>query len=157
MPKAQQAKEGTKPDVHLLEKTNDPVRMYLREMGTVPLLTKAGEVSIARRIERGERMVLNGLAESTWILGEIRTMGERITKGEISPNTFVTTEEDVDEDPRRKLQRARQTITRMNRAQGQIEAARKRLRRMKEGTKNWRTTTGKIAHLDTYGAGPEPP
>jgi RNA polymerase primary sigma factor len=37
---------------NLLEKTNDPVRMYLREMGTVPLLTREGEVSIARRIER---------------------------------------------------------------------------------------------------------
>ena len=37
-----------------LEKTNDPVRMYLREMGTVPLLTREGEVEIARRIERGQ-------------------------------------------------------------------------------------------------------
>ena len=37
----------------LLEKTNDPVRMYLREMGTVPLLTREGEVAIAKRIERG--------------------------------------------------------------------------------------------------------
>jgi len=36
-----------------LEKTNDPVRMYLREMGTVPLLTREGEVTIAKRIERG--------------------------------------------------------------------------------------------------------
>ena len=37
-----------------LDKTNDPVRMYLREMGTVPLLTREGEVEIAKRIERGE-------------------------------------------------------------------------------------------------------
>ena len=37
-----------------LEKTNDPVRMYLREMGTVPLLTREGEVAIAKRIERGK-------------------------------------------------------------------------------------------------------
>src|SRR3954469_21770051 len=37
-----------------LEKTNDPVRMYLREMGTVPLLTRDGEVEIAKRIERGQ-------------------------------------------------------------------------------------------------------
>ncbi|MBI4160928.1 MAG: RNA polymerase sigma factor RpoD, partial [Acidobacteria bacterium] len=44
-----------------LEKTNDPVRMYLREMGTVPLLTREGEVEIARRIERGERIVLKAL------------------------------------------------------------------------------------------------
>ncbi len=42
----------------LLEKTNDPVRMYLREMGTVPLLTREGEVAIAKRIERGQLLVL---------------------------------------------------------------------------------------------------
>src|SRR5579864_8730528 len=41
-----------------LEKTNDPVRMYLREMGTVPLLTREGEVAIAKRIERGQLLVL---------------------------------------------------------------------------------------------------
>src|SRR6266852_5186377 len=42
----------------MLEKTNDPVRMYLREMGTVPLLTREGEVAIAKRIERGQLLVL---------------------------------------------------------------------------------------------------
>ena len=56
--------EGTTLDLTrgALEKTNDPVRMYLREMGTVPLLTRKGEVAIARRIERGERRVLNALS-----------------------------------------------------------------------------------------------
>ena len=43
-----------RPDAGTLEKTNDPVRMYLREMGTVPLLTREGEVEIAKRIERGQ-------------------------------------------------------------------------------------------------------
>ena len=42
-----------------LDKTNDPVRMYLREMGTVPLLTREGEVAIAKRIERGKLAVIN--------------------------------------------------------------------------------------------------
>src|SRR5882672_4976053 len=41
-----------------LDKTNDPVRMYLREMGTVPLLTREGEVAIAKRIERGKLAVI---------------------------------------------------------------------------------------------------
>ena len=44
-----------------LEKTNDPVRMYLREMGTVPLLTREGEVEIAKRIERGQMRVMKSL------------------------------------------------------------------------------------------------
>src|SRR5438094_3293729 len=47
-----------------LEKTNDPVRMYLREMGTVPLLTRDGEVEIAKRIERGQLTVLKSLSRS---------------------------------------------------------------------------------------------
>ena len=47
-----------------LEKTNDPVRMYLREMGTVPLLTREGEVEIAKRIERGQLRVLKALSRS---------------------------------------------------------------------------------------------
>jgi len=45
-------------------KANDPVRMYLREMGTVPLLTREGEVEIAKRIERGQLRVLKALSRS---------------------------------------------------------------------------------------------
>jgi RNA polymerase primary sigma factor len=48
-----------------LEKTNDPVRMYLREMGTVPLLTREGEVEIAKRIERGQLRVLKAISCAT--------------------------------------------------------------------------------------------
>src|SRR5688500_13471093 len=47
-----------------LDKTNDPVRMYLREMGTVPLLTREGEVEIAKRIERGKKMVMKVISRS---------------------------------------------------------------------------------------------
>ena len=53
-----------------LEKTNDPVRMYLREMGTVPLLTRDGEVEIAKRIERGQLKVLKSLSRSPVIVME---------------------------------------------------------------------------------------
>src|ERR1700719_2297370 len=52
----------------MLEKTNDPVRMYLREMGTVPLLTREGEVAIAKRIERGQLLVLKTITRSPIIL-----------------------------------------------------------------------------------------
>src|SRR6058998_1349792 len=63
-----------------LEKTNDPVRMYLREMGTVPLLTRDGEVEIAKRIERGHRTVLKSLSRSPVIVREIISLGERLKK-----------------------------------------------------------------------------
>ena len=54
-----------------LEKTNDPVRMYLREMGTVPLLTREGEVEIAKRIERGQLRVLKALSRSPIVIRDI--------------------------------------------------------------------------------------
>ena len=63
-----------------LEKTNDPVRMYLREMGTVPLLTRDGEVEIAKRIERGQLRVLKSLSRSPVIVTEIVSLGEQLLK-----------------------------------------------------------------------------
>jgi RNA polymerase primary sigma factor len=59
-----------------LEKTNDPVRMYLREMGTVPLLTREGEVAIAKRIERGQLLVLKTISRAPIILKEILQIGD---------------------------------------------------------------------------------
>lgn len=52
------------------EKTNDPVRMYLREMGTVSLLTREGEIELARRIEHGQKMVVRALSRSPWSSGK---------------------------------------------------------------------------------------
>src|SRR6266704_3670907 len=63
-----------------LEKTNDPVRMYLREMGTVPLLTRDGEVEIAKRIERGQMTVLKSLSRSPVIVREIISLGEQLKR-----------------------------------------------------------------------------
>jgi RNA polymerase primary sigma factor len=64
-----------------LEKTNDPVRMYLREMGTVPLLTREGEVEIARRIERGQLRVLKAISRSAVVIREIVALGEDLKRG----------------------------------------------------------------------------
>src|SRR6266849_5649320 len=54
-----------------LEKTNDPVRLYLREMSVVPLLTREGEVAIAKRIERGQLRVLKALSRSPMVIRQI--------------------------------------------------------------------------------------
>ena len=64
-----------------LEKTNDPVRMYLREMGTVPLLTREGEVEIAKRIERGQMRVLKAISRSSIVIREIAALGEDLKRG----------------------------------------------------------------------------
>jgi RNA polymerase primary sigma factor len=64
-----------------LEKTNDPVRMYLREMGTVPLLTREGEVEIAKRIERGQLRVLKAISRSPIVIREVAALGEDLKRG----------------------------------------------------------------------------
>ncbi|MGD0095935.1 MAG: RNA polymerase sigma factor RpoD [Terracidiphilus sp.] len=64
-----------------LEKTNDPVRMYLREMGTVPLLTREGEVEIAKRIERGQMRVMKAISRSPIVIREIMALGEDLKRG----------------------------------------------------------------------------
>src|SRR5208282_1407820 len=77
-----------------LEKTNDPVRMYLREMGTVPLLTREGEVEIAKRIECGQLRVLKALSRSPIVIHELLAMGEDLKKGVRSIKEVVTFDEE---------------------------------------------------------------
>src|SRR6185437_6524563 len=72
-----------------LEKTNDPVRMYLREMGTVPLLTREGEVAIAKRIERGQLLVLKTITRAPLILKELLQVGEDLRNGARSIKEIV--------------------------------------------------------------------
>jgi len=72
-----------------LEKTNDPVRMYLREMGTVPLLTREGEVAIAKRIERGQLLVLKTITRSPVVLKEIMAIGDDLRQGARSIKEIV--------------------------------------------------------------------
>jgi RNA polymerase primary sigma factor len=82
-----------------LEKTNDPVRMYLREMGTVPLLTRDGEVEIAKRIERGQLRVMQALSRSPLVIRAIMGLGEELRKDPAVIKDLVQfTEEDLTEE-----------------------------------------------------------
>ncbi|MFY9573364.1 MAG: RNA polymerase sigma factor RpoD [Blastocatellia bacterium] len=73
-----------------LDKTNDPVRLYLREMAVVPLLTRDGEVSIARRIERGRQRVLKAISRSPICVEEMIQIGERLRRGELHIREVVS-------------------------------------------------------------------
>ena len=77
-----------------LEKTNDPVRMYLREMGTVPLLTREGEVEIAKRIERGQNNVMKAMSRSPIIIREIHKLGEELKSEERSIKGVIVFNDD---------------------------------------------------------------
>src|SRR6266511_2746042 len=70
-------------------KSNDPVRMYLRKMGSVSLLTREGEVEIAKRIEEGEKEVLAAVLSSSIAIREILELGERLRKGKIRVREIV--------------------------------------------------------------------
>ena len=65
-----------------VDKTNDPVRMYLREMGIVPLLTREGEVAIAKRIERGKLSVIKAISRTPTVSRLIIRLGEQLRSGE---------------------------------------------------------------------------
>jgi len=78
-----------------LDKTNDPVRLYLREMGTVPLLTREGEVEIAKRIERGQLNVLKAVSRSPIVINEVINLGDQLERGERSINDVIIFNEDV--------------------------------------------------------------
>jgi RNA polymerase primary sigma factor len=94
-----------------LEKTNDPVRMYLREMGTVPLLTREGEVAIAKRIERGQLLVLKVISRSPLVWKELLGIGEDLKEGRRSVKEIVQfddeelTDEKVEAKTRETLRR----------------------------------------------------
>ena len=70
--------------LELIEKTNDPVRMYLREMGTVALLTREGEIVLARKIERGFKAVLRALSRSPLVVAELILVRAELESGEVS-------------------------------------------------------------------------
>ncbi len=72
-----------------LDKTNDPVRMYLREMGTVPLLTREGEVEIAKRIERGQLKVFKALSRSPIVVLEMFALREELKREQRSIKEVV--------------------------------------------------------------------
>ena len=78
----------------LLNKTNDPVRIYLREMGTVPLLTREGEVALAKRIESGRSLVLKTITRSPIVIRELLEVANDLREGARSLREIVVFDEE---------------------------------------------------------------
>src|SRR6186713_2100735 len=100
-----------------LDKTNDPVRMYLREMGTVPLLTREGEVEIARRIERGKLAVIKSISRTPIIAKKVIELGDQLHAGERTIRELVIFNDEEITDER--------IIERSKQVQKQIDNVRK--------------------------------
>ena len=99
------------PDVQ--DKTNDPVRLYLREMGMVPLLTRQGEVEIAKRFERGHLRVLKAISRSPIVVQEVIAIGTDLERGVRSIKEIVVfDEEEITDDI--VAARAKATIQQIN-------------------------------------------
>ncbi|HXF43262.1 MAG TPA: RNA polymerase sigma factor RpoD [Pyrinomonadaceae bacterium] len=85
-----------------LDKSNDPVRLYLREMGVVPLLTREGEVAIAKRIERGQIKTRKAISRSPIAIERLIKIGEDLENGKLSIRDIVAfaeqTEISIEED-----------------------------------------------------------
>ena len=83
-----------------IDKALDPVRMYLRQMGTVPLLTREGEVEIAKRIERGKLSILKAISRTPTIAKAVVRMGEQLTSGDRTIRKLVIFQDDEVTDAR---------------------------------------------------------
>jgi RNA polymerase primary sigma factor len=107
-----------------LDKTNDPVRMYLREMGTVPLLTREGEVAIAKRIEQGKLAVIKSISRTPKVTHEVIEMGEQLKRGERTVRELVVfNEEEITDE--KIAARQRELLKQIDRVRLQLEVVTK--------------------------------
>jgi RNA polymerase primary sigma factor len=107
-----------------LDKTSDPVRLYLREMGTVPLLTRQGEIEIAKRFERGHLRVLKAISRCPIVIREVKAIGSDLECGVRSIKELVVfNEEDVTDEV--LTARAQETIAQIKEMVGHYNKAQK--------------------------------
>ena len=95
------ARQVLKPNSSLMEgveRTTDPVKIYLREMGNISLLTREGEISIAREIERGEKSIIKSLSKTRLVMNKVLALEEEMVEDEdIIQRMFETSEEEIEE------------------------------------------------------------
>ena len=119
-----------------LDKTNDPVRMYLREMGTVPLLTREGEVEIARRIERGKLAVIKSISRTPLISKKVIELGDQLHSGERTIRELVifNDEEITDERIQERSKQVQKQIDAVRKARAIYEKLDEKLQATPRGT-----------------------
>ena len=132
-----------------LEKTNDPVRMYLREMGTVPLLTREGEVEIAKRIERGKNTATKAITRTIVVANKVIALREVLKAGEVNLRDIVVViEEELTE---QKLENHRKkTILAIDKAEKALKAYKtygKRFVKLKKRSRSYIKGKWKLARL----------
>ncbi len=120
------SEEETEYEAGVLGRTSDPVRMYLREMGQVSLLTREGEVEIAKRIEDGEALVTRVIMKTPIAFKEVLVLGDKLAKGQIgvAEITKEFEEEEGSEVEERQRQRTLDLMSRIREKNEQLMALR---------------------------------
>ncbi|MDM7994751.1 MAG: RNA polymerase sigma factor RpoD [Acidobacteriota bacterium] len=120
-----------------LDKTNDPVRLYLREMGTVPLLSREGEVEIAKRVEHGQRVILKALSRSPLVVQEILNIGDQLKKRQIPIRDVINynEEEITDEKLEEKAAQVIEVIESIRKHERQAYRMRLKLAKCRRGSR----------------------
>ena len=88
----------TKEDGKVSEKSDDPIRMYLREMGGVELLSREGEIAIAKRIEAGKNVMLEALSQSPITANQFKEWNDKLNKNEILVREIIDIDTNYMED-----------------------------------------------------------
>jgi RNA polymerase primary sigma factor len=123
------------------DKANDPVRMYLRDIGTVPLLTREGEVTLARRLERGKRAVITSISRAPLIARKVIALGDQLHSGDRTIRELVIFNHEAitDERLRERSAQVQTQIDAVRKAHAVSEQLKEKLRNTPRGA----TTTDK--------------
>ncbi len=142
-------KQGPHPAAVSFEKTNDPVRIYLREMGTVPLLTRQGEVEIAKRIEKGQESVREALFRSPVVVAQISKYGDQLRNNDLNIKSLVKFSEDelTDEILTKRRRLVLRRINKVAALEGEAAELRKRVSRVKKDGKAHKRMLSQLARL----------
>jgi RNA polymerase primary sigma factor len=129
------------------EKTNDPVRMYLREMGTVPLLDREGEVEIAQRIEQGEWLIYEALCENPLVLRELLRLNELAQKDKKVLRELVAgndPEEPLDPKAADRIKRNLRIFDQIAKLDREVQKLRRQQTKYKEGGARYQEFTREV-------------
>jgi len=138
VPRKEERYPGSKP-----ARSNDPVRMYLREMGRVPLLTKDQEVRIAKRIEAAENELRDLIIGAGYTVRELRTLAKRIQKGKQS--IVAITDEENEEKQKKLARRLRRIMKRLEHIDDEIRDNQRRMARANVAQKTMERAKAAIA------------
>jgi RNA polymerase primary sigma factor len=133
----------------LTQSAGDNLRVYLREMGSVPLLTRQAEIALARKMERGMRRVIGSLAQCLVVEEELRLLDDHIRRRNLSPEYYFECEGVLS---RRRLQELRLAIQRIQASLAEARSLGARLPRLKPGGQAYRRTAWERARCSVTAA-----